>query len=178
MIPLVTKMTAGVLLPRMQPIYRSFVARALSSDNGEAIAGSYFQRKQATKELRTQKFQNRLQRSIDLKQRRSQAPTMGVLKEEFQAWWQAKLAREEKWDRQARQQGKDWKIEVAVLLERLPQILPDKEDFEKDFEELQAYLAQFGKQYPKEFSSTIQGNGAAPVSDEELIGKSFRPRFY
>ena len=133
------------------------------------MSGNYFERKQARKEQRTQQFQNRYQRSLDLKDRRAQAPK-GIIKEEFQSWFQAKLAREEKWDRQARQQGKDWKIQVAVILERLPQVLPDKEDFEKDFEELQAYLAQFGKQYPKEFSSTMAGNGAAPISDEELIG--------
>lgn len=168
MISLITKATTGILLPRTQPVYRSCVARVLSSESGEAITGNYFERKKAQKELRVQKFHNRLQRTIDLKKRRSQAP-VGILKEEFQSWWQAKLAREQKWDRQARQQGKDWKIEVAVVLERLPQILPDKEGFERDFEELKAYLAQFGKQYPKEFSSSIQGNGAAPISDEELI---------
>jgi hypothetical protein len=93
------------------------------------------------------------------------------LKQEFQEWWQAKLAREQKWDRQARHEGKDWKIEVAAVLERPPQILPDKDDYEKEFEQLQAFLRQFGKDYPKEFSASLPKDGSAPVSDEDLLGK-------
>jgi hypothetical protein len=131
---------------------------------------SYFDRKQARKDERIQLYQAKLQRAASLKDRRSQAPK-DVLKQEFQEWWQAKLAREQKWDRQARHEGKDWKIEVAAVLERPPQILPDKDDYEKEFEQLQAFLRQFGKDYPKEFSASLPKDGSAPVSDEDLLGK-------
>lgn len=164
MMSLVTKAGSGMLLQGAPSTFARSILRCSSTETS-----SYFERKQLRKEERTQQYQNRLQRAVQLKERRAHAPR-DVLKQEFQNWWQAKLAREQKWDRQARQQGKDWKIQVAVLLERLPQVLPDKQPFEKEFEELQAYLAQFGKEYPKEFSSSIPGNGAAPVTDEELIG--------
>ena len=131
---------------------------------------SYFERKQARKDERTHLYHAKLQRAIAQKDRRSHAPK-DVLKQEFQDWWHAKLAREQKWDRQARHEGMDWKIEVAVVLERLPQILPDRQDSEKEFDELQAYLKQFGKEYPKEFSAALPKDGKAPVSDEDLLGK-------
>lgn len=134
---------------------------------------SYFERKQARKDERIRLYQAKLDRAMALKDRRSKAPK-DTLKVEFQEWWQAKIAREQKLNRQARQEGKDWKIEVAVVLERLPQILPDKEDYEKEFDELQAHLAQFGKDYPKEFSASLPKDGSAPVSDEDLLGAFVR----
>lgn len=141
--------------------------------SGTTEGPSYFERKQARKDERTQLYQAKLQRAIALKDRRSHAPK-DVLKQEFQEWWHAKLAREQKWDRQARHEGKDWKIEVAVVLERMPQILPDRRASEKEFDELQAYLKQFGKEYPKEFSAALPKDGSAPVSDEDLLGKRRR----
>jgi 39S mitochondrial ribosomal protein L46 len=146
------------------------IIRCASSGSSKSEGPTYFERKQAQKDQRVKLYQAKLQRAIALKDRRSEAPK-DVLKQEFQEWWQAKIAREQKWDRLARKQGKDWKIQVAVVLERLPQILPDKDDCEKDFEELRAYLMQFGKDYPKEFSASLPKNGSAPVSDEELLGK-------
>lgn len=97
-----------------------------------------------------------------------------MLKGEFKQWWEKRRLSEITLDRKARQAGKDWKIQVAVVLERLPMVLPDKEDWEKDYDELYAYLAQFGKEYPKEFAPTNPPVKVA-ITDEELMGTySFR----
>jgi len=168
---MISSLTRGDLLrvTKQSAILRNYQG-SIRYASGTQEGPTYFERKQARKDERTRLYQAKIQRSIALKDRRVQAPR-DVLKQEFQEWWQAKLAREQKWDRQARKEGKDWKIEVAVVLERLPQILPDKDDSEKDFDELQAYLNQFGKDYPKEFSASLPKDGSAAVSDEELLGE-------
>jgi alkanesulfonate monooxygenase SsuD/methylene tetrahydromethanopterin reductase-like flavin-dependent oxidoreductase (luciferase family) len=98
-----------------------------------------------------------------------------VLKSDFRPWWTKRIAYEEMMERRARAAGMDWKIEVAVILERNPVILPDKDDWEKEYEELHAYLAQFGKEYPKEFTgeaaSGLDDEMEPVFTDEELIGK-------
>ena len=56
-------------------------------------------------------------------------------------------------------------------------VLPDEHDFERDFEDLQAYLkSHTGKEYPVELTgATTSASGGAdrPVAltDEELIGE-------
>eukprot|EP00934_Nitzschia_sp_Nitz4_P006184 Nitzschia sp. Nitz4//scaffold643_size2076//500//1529//NITZ4_009301-RA/size2076-augustus-gene-0.3-mRNA-1//1//CDS//3329556066//6174//frame0 len=137
---------------------------------------SYFERKDARKKERSVTFQARLDKEKTLKARRD-GSAKDVLKNEFKAWWDGRVQREQKWSRQAKQQGKDWKLEVAVILERLPQVMPDKEDFEKDYDELTTYLAQFGKEYPSEFAGALSQK-PAPVTDEELLAllpEGFRP---
>lgn len=66
---------------------------------------------------------------------------------------------------------------MAVIVERLPVVLPDKEDYERDYETLRAYIrSHSGKEYPKEFlggaaSGSTNGRPVA-LTDEELIGTS------
>ena len=98
---------------------------------------------------------------------------------EFRSWFIKKKVDEEYMDRKARQAGLAWKINVAVLLERLPVILPDKEDWEIEFENLESYLMQFGKQYPEElFTKSIDYDTKRAVTEEELwalLPKGFVP---
>lgn len=137
---------------------------------GEAKTIGYFERKAQIKQERTQQYQAKLQRQMSLKNRRDSSSSSPTKKESFEAWWLARQAREQRWDRHARQQNKKWKIQVSVLLERPPKVLPDRMDFEKDFDELKAYLSQFGKEYPKEFASTAGQTREVPITDEDLIG--------
>ena len=65
----------------------------------------------------------------------------------------------------------DWTIQVATIVERLPVIMPDKEPFEIEFEDLQSYLkAHSGKDYPKEFLGNDGSSRPEAYTDEELIG--------
>mgnify|MGYP003319298804 CR=1 FL=1 len=76
-------------------------------------------------------------------------------------------------DRKARQAGMDWTLKVATIVERLPVVMPDKEAFETEFEDLQAYLkAHSGKAYPKEFMGTDKGVRPEAYTDEDLMGKN------
>jgi hypothetical protein len=65
-----------------------------------------------------------------------------------------------------------WNIQVATIVERLPVILPEKIDIEKDFEHLQAFIkSNLGKEYPKEFIGTVGSDWPVELTDEELIGR-------
>ena len=136
---------------------------------------SYFERKAVAKQQRTQEFIDRRHKKEERKKRRSGSPR-DLMKHEFREWWVERRSHEESLDRKAKQAQKDWNIEVAVVLERLPVVFDDFADWENDFDELKAYLAQFGKEYPKEL--VPERTGAVLVKDEELLAalpQNFRP---
>ncbi|CAJ1960406.1 unnamed protein product [Cylindrotheca closterium] len=136
---------------------------------------SYFERKATLKQQRVQAFVDRLQKDDERKKRRDNSPK-DVKKQEFREWWEKRRSYEDSLDRKARQAKKDWQIQVAVVLERIPVVLDDIADWEKDYDELKAYFAQFGKEYPKELVPPRK----APVlvTDEEVFAElppNFRP---
>jgi hypothetical protein len=154
-----------------QAVLMSFSTKAKEQKSSQQQL-SYFERKKIAKEQRTLEYQQKVERSKLKAKRRSNAPK-NVLKNEFREWFDRKVAFEEKVDRLARREGLDWKLQVAVILERIPVVLPDKEQWEIDFEVIQAEQAFYGKDYPPEFSNTTstEERGPAVFTDEELIGE-------
>jgi hypothetical protein len=149
---------------------RYFSTKA-KKQNAAVPEGSYFERKQQAKELRTREYEIKVERVESRKIRRDDSPK-NVLRNEFRAWWNKRRAYQEMMERKARIAGLEWKIEVAVILERTPVVLPDKEDWETEFEELHAYLSQFGKEFPKEFvGESTDSSSSPPLTDEDLLGK-------
>lgn len=147
---------------------RGFASKKKKGKSEEEAVESYFDRKAASKQLRVEAYKHKLERAVRIQSRRDNSPK-DVKKDEFRSWWSGRMAYEEKMDRKARQAGMDWTIQVATIVERLPIVMPDKEGFETEFEDLQAYLhAHRGKEYPKEFV----GSGGRPeaYTDEELMG--------
>ena len=131
----------------------------------------YFENKAAKKNQRVEAYRDKLQRVARIKSRRDNSPK-DVLKNNFRSWWDGRRAYEEQMDRKARQAGMDWTINVATIVERLPTVIPDKSEFEQDFEELQAYLsAHRGKDYPKEFTGIDRDGRPEAYTDDELMGK-------
>ena len=148
---------------------RSLSTKAESKDKEPQL--SYFDRKRLAKEARTTEFEERLQRQERRRHRRVGSPK-DVLKGEFKEWWDKRKAFEQMMERRARKAGMEWMIQVAVILERLPIVLPDKEEWEKEFDDLQTYLNQFGKEFPKEFVGERIEEVEEPVfTEEELLGK-------
>ena len=142
---------------------------------------SYFERKAQRKQMNRLKYENQLSRKQRIMTRRDNAPGRDILKDEFKSWWQPQKAWQEMMDRKARQAGKEWKIQIATVLERLPVVLPDKPEWQNEFDDLQDYLGQFGKEYPKELfpehhsdEQQIMDDDSTnkfPTSEEELLGK-------
>lgn len=157
---------------------RNFATKKKVAKNDDSSSSSYFERKAASKQLRVEAYQHKLQRAIRIKSRRDNSPK-DVKKNEFRSWWDKRRAYEEQMDRKARQVGMEWTMKVAAIVERLPIVMPDKESFETEFEELQAYLnARGGKEYPKEFMGTGADSLPEAYSDEELMAllpENFKP---
>lgn len=79
-----------------------------------------------------------------------------------------------KLQRMAKKEGKPWRIRVAAMVERLPVVTPDVEEWEQDYIDLRDFLMTFGKEYPAETGFMFapdKPEDHVVESDEELIGK-------
>mmetsp|Transcript_14690 Transcript_14690/g.14540 ORF Transcript_14690/g.14540 Transcript_14690/m.14540 type:complete len:216 (+) Transcript_14690:28-675(+) len=154
--------------------HRSFATNkkkknADSSDDSSSLL-SYFERKAIAKKKRIEAYRHKLERVARINSRRDNSPK-DILKNDFRSWWDGRRAYEEKLDRRSRQAGMDWTIKVAIIVERLPIVMPDKDEFEREFDDLQAYLmAHRGQEYPKEFTGTDGDDQPEAYTEEELIG--------
>ncbi|GAX23727.1 hypothetical protein FisN_12Hh304 [Fistulifera solaris] len=111
-------------------------------------APRWVEQKKAQKQRRTELYEQTQQRKEQVKARRVSKPR-GEKRNEFRSWFIQKKVNDEYMERKARQAGLGWKIHVAVIIERLNVVLPDQEEWEMEFEDLQNQLQQFGKDYPK-----------------------------
>ncbi|CAB9511315.1 39S ribosomal protein L46, mitochondrial [Seminavis robusta] len=123
----------------MLPVTRSF-----SSSTHEA----YWKEKKASKRFRTEQYAKQQANKAKVERRRDGKPKHARRKQ-FESWFKPKQAMEAYSNRQAKRVGMEWKLQVAVLLERLPVVLPDKPQWEGDYEVLRTYLDQFGRDYPE-----------------------------
>ena len=131
---------------------------------------SYYAQKKQAKERRRELYNAKVERQERLPTRRS--GPRDALRREFRSFFISKKVDEEYMERKARQAGLDWNIQVAVILERQNIVLPDKETWETEMDDLQTYLMQFGKQYPKglfgiEDYDKVTANLA--MTEEELL---------
>jgi hypothetical protein len=118
---------------------------------GGNVVLSYWDQKKAAKDRRRFLFQQRIARQERLPNRRSKAVDRGKHRRAFFPWFMKKKVDEEYMNRKARQAGLGWIHRVAAIVERRNIVLPDLEKWEKDYDDLAAYLALYrGRQYPKE----------------------------
>lgn len=140
---------------------------------------SYLAQKKQAKERRRELFKLKVERKERLKTRQDNRPRRGESNRQFRAFFIKKKVHEEYMARKARQAGLDWKIDVAVILERQLVVMPDRETWEVEMEKLQAYLGQFGKIYPKElFNVDFANPGDLAMTHEELLAllpEDFKP---
>ena len=127
-------------------------AKAKKKKNKKAAEElTYAQQKVLAKERRRQTYEAKTSRETARQTRRDgSAAERGQHSAAFRSWFDRYRTRNETMDRKARQAGLPWRVRVAAVVERLPVILPDKEEWETDYEELDAYLKQFGRDFPKE----------------------------
>jgi large subunit ribosomal protein L46 len=150
---------------------------AFSTNASPPSSSLYYAKKQAAKDRRRELFETKVERQHGLQSRRVNRPRLGQNRRDFRSFFIKKKVDEEYMERKARQAGLDWKINVAVILERPNVVLPDKEDWEVEYEDLQAHLAQFGKMYPKGLVN-VDYDAKVAMTDEELLAllpEGFRP---
>ncbi|KAL7526082.1 hypothetical protein ACHAWF_001620 [Thalassiosira exigua] len=178
-----------------RPTTRSFAAAAASpaaakkkkgkdasaggDDDGGASSGlSYKERKEATKQKRRDAWDRKQDRLERLKTRRDHAPK-DVLKGKFRSWWEGEQQYHDVLRREAKREGKPWRVRVAVMVERLPVVTPDVEPWEREYYDLRDYLMSFGKEYPEEtgfmFAPDKPEDHIIPSDEELLAGLPFTP---
>jgi len=152
--------------------------KAINGGDNKNNELSYQERKDAEKEQRRESWEKKQTRLEHLKTRRDNSPK-DVKKTLFRSWWDKELLYHNKLQRMAKKEGKPWRIRVAAMVERLPVVTPDVEDWEREYLDLRAYLMTFGKEYPAETGFMFapdKPEDHVVESDEEMIaGLPFTP---
>ncbi|CAM9728837.1 unnamed protein product, partial [Choristocarpus tenellus] len=76
-------------------------------------------------------------------------------------------------DKKAKELGLDWVIKSSIVLERLPVIMPEFTDWQKDMWELQAQQSFYGREYPPELG--IMDNDVPLLTMDQLMEQSNIP---
>lgn len=148
-------------------------AKAATKAKSNAAATSYKERKAATKQLRTDRYHASQHRLSNIKSRRSNSPK-DVLKTKFRSWYDKELVYHDTLLRTAKKVQRPWRTRVAVMVERIPVVTPDMDEWEIDYMNLRDYIWSYGKVYPEEsgfmFDIDKEGDHDIP-SNEELLGE-------
>lgn len=156
---------------------RHFAAAKNSNKSVPKNDLSYKDRKEAAKLKRRDTYNAKQDRLERLATRRDHAPK-DVLKNKFRGWWDKEVLYHNILTRKARQAGKPWRIRVAVMVERIPIVTPDAEDWERQYWDLRDYIWTYGKVYPEEtgFMPPEKPEDHIVPTDEELLaGLPFTP---
>lgn len=153
---------------------RTFAAAAAPNKKAKNTNNnSYQERKDIAKEKRRQTYNTKQLRLQNLKTRRDSSQK-DVLKNKFRSWYDNELQYHNKLIRAAKKENKPWKIRVAVMVERIPVVTPDMEEWERNYIDLRDYIWTYGKEYPEEtgfmYAMDSDEDHIVP-SHEELIGK-------
>ena len=139
-------------------------------------ASSYQARKDAAKQKRREAYERSQDRLLRLPSRRDRSPK-DVLRNQFRRWWDGELAYHDHLLRSAKREGKPWRVRVAVMVERIPVVIPDMDDWEREYVDLRDWLWTYGKEYPEEtgfmYAMDRPEDHVIPT-DEELLGEFLR----
>jgi len=148
----------------------TIIYRRTKSTNTKKLTSidQYNNEKQAAKERRTNLYRSKINRRQSLPNRQD-AARKNHKKQVFRSWYDALASKQAFLDREARRQNKKFKIRVAAMVERLPVVTPDREDWESEFWNLKAELARYdGINYPKELGF-VDPLDRKVFSEEELL---------
>jgi hypothetical protein len=163
------------IVPKTNQISRTKTTNANAKNtNGKKLTSldQYSAEKEAAKQHRINLYNAKISRKEGLKTRQDQEKK-NHKKKQFRTWFDAMASNQAYLDREARRQGKQWKIKVAAMVERLPVVTPDRPQWELDFLNLKAELGRYdGIAYPKElgFPDPIDDR---VLSEQELMGKYY-----
>ena len=141
------------------------------------VPGSYYAKKAEKKERRREILRQRRERKERVKFRR-EGKVRGEKRAIFREFFLKKKMNEINMDHYARKNGLDWKIEVAVILQRYNILLPEKPQWEKDFDELRDHLRQVRKPaYPKELLLEEIFDGTEEERRKRILEGMFPPGY-
>jgi large subunit ribosomal protein L46 len=166
--PLIVRGTQLLFRHQQSRTLAKAATTAKNAADGSTKEPSYWEQKKAKKERRRQLYEAAQERKKRLKVRRAGKPK-DTKKIDFHKFFITKKVNDEYLDRKSRQVGLEWKLKVGVILERIEIVLPDKQKWEVEYENLRTHLRRFGKQYPKEFTNNFDYDQVRPMTDEELL---------
>jgi len=135
---------------------------------------SYQERKDAAKQKRRETYERAQTRLANLSTRRSHSEK-DIKKKLFRSWYDGELLYHDHLLRSAKKANMGWRTRVAVMVERIPIVTEDMDDWEKEYINLRDWLLTYGKEYPEEsgfmYAMDKPEDHIVPT-DEELLGKS------
>lgn len=135
---------------------------------------TYKDEKKAKKEYRTKLYHKAQERKSNLPNRRKDNPNRNVMKKAFRSWFDNKRNLELYWDRLAKRQNQEWKIKLGLMIERLPVVTEDDEDWELDYYYMKAHFdRERSIVYPKEIEGFSDPMDYEILTKEELMGVYF-----
>jgi hypothetical protein len=136
---------------------------------------SYNDQKQSLKQYRTNLYNNKQTRQSNLPKRRLNSPK-NVKKQIFHSWFNTKTQTELYYNREAKRNNQDWKMKVGIMIERLPVVTEDKEDWELDYMYMKAeYDRERAIVYPKEIAGFENDPEETKVLTIEEIYGEYHP---
>ena len=134
---------------------------------------SYNETKQNQKAYRTNLYNKQQERQANLPKRRLQS-VKGVKRNAFHNWFDSKKQKELYYDREARRLNQEWKIKLGLMIERLPVVTDDREDWEIDYMYMKAeYDRERSIVYPKEIIGFEDPMESKIMTIEEIYGEMF-----
>jgi len=155
--------------PQSSQIYRFKTTTTNTNTKKLTSMEQYKNEKQVAKDRRTEQYNNKINRREKLGNRQD-PEKKNHKKNEFRQWFDGMASKQAYLDREARRQGKQWKINVAAMVERLPIVTPDKHDWELDYFYLKAELQRYDDiAFPKELGIPDPMDFKV-LKQEELMG--------
>ncbi len=162
------------------------------SDGKKTTLKSYNEDKKRAKEYRTKLYNQRQKRIQSLPHRRpepikdlgevnsssenDEGPKYkrGIKKAQFRSWFYLKKQNELYYNRLAKRLDQKWKVKVGLMIERLPVVTMDREEWEEEFMYLSAQLErETAAIYPKEIQGFDDPMDSEVLTFEELLGMFF-----
>jgi uncharacterized protein YaaR (DUF327 family) len=136
---------------------------------------SYQERKDAAKQKRRETYERTQARLANLPNRRAHSEK-DVKKKLFRSWYDGELRYHNHLLRSAKKANMGWRTRVAVMVERIPIVTEDMDNWEKEYIDLRDWLLTYGKEYPEEsgfmYAMDKPEDHIVPT-DEELLGKCY-----
>jgi hypothetical protein len=134
---------------------------------------SYQERKDAAKQKRRETYERTQSRLANLPNRRAHSEK-DIKKKLFRSWYDGELRYHDHLLRSAKKANLGWRTRVAVMVERIPIVTEDMDNWEKEYINLRDWLLTYGKEYPEEsgfmYAMDKPEDHIVPT-DEELLGK-------
>lgn len=164
---LITNPLKSSMQPVLKPNHMNCRPKTAATQKLTSIE-QYKAEKKAAKERRTALYNYKVTRKAGLRSRQD-PEKKNYLKKQFRLWFDGMASKQAYLDREARRQGKEWNINVAAMVERLPIVTPDKHQWELDYLNLKAELQRYDMiPYPKELGLPDPIN-IKILSEEELM---------